>query len=249
MKEKERIDVLTQAMLIEESSLVQWISHYWRYLLWLLLATAILFLIFLRMNSSNAHDAEMDYLKADKEFKLFETGIETGNDSAFSVSLEKMQQVMKRHPELHAKYDGLIAQNLINAGQVERALPYAEKAIKRTETENNVHYSTYSAVTLLIAQNQIESALAKSLALQDALKQDAQQVDPLLHAFNLLRVAGLQKQLGMKQEEAQTWQAWKTLVNKGAKGMALQQLLDSLTENEIKFSDYVAAREKALTQE
>lgn len=244
MKEKERAEALTQAMMAE-SSLSHWITLYGRYLLWILLAALFLLFIFMRLKSTNSRDAEADFLKANKEFVALENSLDKPKESQFSASLDKLQQIMARHPELHAKYDGSLAQALLGAGQADKAVPIAESAIKRTAELNDQAFLDYSRTTLLIANNQWDEALKNSAALQATLKQD-QQADAVLIALNYLRMAALQRQLGLKNEEMNTWKQWKEWVAVQGPNSAIQPLLESLTEKEIQLSTYAAAREAAV---
>lgn len=247
----------------DESPFIQWISHYGRYLLLAVIGLITLLLVIYRMSSGGSGNAERDYLTADNAFNLFVLPPSAGSDPAASKdALEQLKSLMGRYPELHAKYDGLIAQTLIYRGEIEEAAQFAALALNRTAAENSPFYAEYSQNTLLIGSKNYSDALKHSQSLRqkmlDALNQPQQSKQTAfgdtLFAFNLLRIGILQQQLGLKKEELQTWQEWKHYLNQtpgavtsGAiSSSAFQRQIEQFTENRISLLNYIEAREKLL---
>lgn len=232
----------------DESPFIQWISTYGRYLLLLAIGLITLLLVIYRMVSGGSGNAERDYLSADQAFTLFARPLAADTDPAANKeALTQLKSYLNRYPELHAKYDGLIAQTLLYRGEMEEATQFAALALNRTAGETPSFYSEYSQTTLLIGSQHYSDALARAQALhQKMLKAEKPNAfGETLFAFNLLRIAILQQQIGLKKDELQTWQEWKGYLNK-ASGAAFQRLVEQFTENKISLLNYIEAREKVL---
>jgi hypothetical protein len=244
----------------DESPFIQWISQYGRYLFLAVIGFITLLLVVYRMISGGSGNAERDYLAADDAFALFARPAPADVDSAASKdALAQLQTLLNRYPELHAKYDGLIAQTLIYRGQQNEAAQFAALTLNRTADENSPFYTDYSQNTLLIGSKHYSDALARAQSLQqkmlDGVKQgQARAFGDTLFAFNLVRIGMLQQQLGLKKEELQTWQEWKGYLNHTSSpatlglisSSAFQKQVEQFTENKISLLSYIEAREKLL---
>jgi hypothetical protein len=120
-------------------------------------------------------------------------------------SLQKLQTILKKHPELHAKYDGAIAQALLSAQNPTEAAPYAERTLQRTQGETPAPYLDYASTTLLIANGKYDEALKAAQSLKSNTEY------PTLYAFNLLRIAFLNRELKNTQAEKAAWAEVKQL--------------------------------------
>lgn len=238
----------------EEGTLIQWLSRYGLYLLTTILGLILLLFLVYRFSPGSTGKAENDYLNADYEFSLFE-----GSDpSVTQDSLNRLQAIMQRHPELHAKYDALIAQTLLYRNQNEEALPFANSAIARTQVENQPFYTEYAEATLLIASKQYREALNNAQQLRLKMLDNAKLQESAQHpfgdtlfAFNLIRIGMLQQQLGMTQEEMQTWKEWKGFLNNSDKtfsSAAFQEMLTNFSVGTTSILNYMETREKQISQ-
>lgn len=192
-----------------------------------LLAVLILAYKWLSIKTSSAED---DYLTANNRFISF-----TQNPDNESV-LSDLKELLVRHPELAEKYDAAIAQILINRNHAKASLPFAKAALERTENENSPYFSSYAQTTLLIAEKHYMDALPKAISLHKQMVQ-AKVESPLL-IYNLLRIAALQKELNLKNEELKTWQTWKSL--------ALKHKLDHFQIGNVSLNHYIEHRIKEL---
>lgn len=230
----------------EDNRIIQWLLLNGRLIiLALLIALAVCILLY-RISASSESKADSDFLSADQSFATFVQAIPAGTDpSATEDALSKLETVLKSRPELHAKYDGLIAQTLINRGNTEQAIPFADLAIKRTEAENQPYYTAYSNTTLLIGKNQYKEALNQAQELQKKMLADTEHTyGEALLAFNLLRISMLQQKLGLKEEEQKSWLEWNQLASDYPKAFA--PIINHFQEGKVSLANYIEARETIL---
>lgn len=230
----------------EDSRFVQWISQYGRYLLWGLLALVAALTLIYGISTRGKNNAEKEYVEAESAYQEF-INAEPGN--AANESLALLSSILKNQPDLHAKYDGLIAQTLINRGDITAAMEYANLALARTQSEDSPFYTDYSQTTLLIAQKEYSQALARAKDLQQKMLQNPKQNEwgIVLAGYNLWRIALLQKELGLKKEELKTWQEWKKFYNDN-RSPFLEQMLAAYTEGKVSLNDYVDARIEVISK-
>lgn len=242
-------DHLNDYTSLEENPVVHFLTQYGRISLYALLAVIAAGVIIYRLNSSHQEKSETDFWNAEKAFRILASpAIQDANSSAEKDALSQLNTILEQHPQLHAKYDGLIAQMLLNRGDVTAAAPFAQSALERTKEENQPFYTDYAKTTLLIADKHYEDALAQALALQNKMniaqqevgQSDQHQFGNTLFAFNLFRVGLLQQQLGLTNEELKTWQEWKQMVQ----SKAFEVLLFS--EGRVSLTDYINSREMEL---
>ncbi len=148
---------------LEEHPIVQWFAENGKSLLYVLGAGILLFILGYKLANGASNQSEMDYVQAQNEFNRFQTSEER---DAQEDSFQKLVAVMDRHPELHAKYDGLIAQTLLNRSQTADAKKFASSALERTKSENEPFYTDFAQTTLLIAEEKYADALQRAQALQ-----------------------------------------------------------------------------------
>ncbi len=150
-------------------------------------------------------DFYMDYLSADLAYHRWE-GMK-------DQTLERLQKIMSQHPELHAKYDGAIAQKLLSANEHQLAERYARSNWKRVD-HSFPYYTTFSSCSLMIEEGLYQEALDRSRQLQLQLEGDQQfwsqpqkgvRYGSILYAFNLLRIAILEEIAGSPEGEQVAW--------------------------------------------
>lgn len=246
----------------DDSPFIQWLSHYGRIGLLILIVLLALVALFYRLAPGGSEKAEKDYFNADIEFQNFEHPISGNSDLlASKEALNRLEAIMKRRPELHAKYDGLIAQTLIFREDMTAATPFANLAMTRTAPENHPFYTDYAQTSLLIGSQQYQEALARAQELQKKMTEALSQTQDInkrafgdtLYAFNLVRIGILQQQQGLNQDELNTWQEWKRLLQQKSEitqaetlSKAFAQQLAHFTNNTISLMNYIEAREKIL---
>lgn len=246
---------------IADHPLILWIANNGKILLYSLLGLVLLTTLGYRLLSSGKAASEANYIQADKDY------IEFANPQTVpekkEQAYERLINTISYYPDLHAKYDGLLAQALLIQNQPEKALLYANSALKRTSEANDPFYSSYASATILVAENKKEEALKKAQTLKEQMiaqgtersnNPEQIQFGTLLYAMNLLRIGMLQQDLSLNNEELATWQEWKELARKSQES-SLPPYLDGnlflsfeqvLGEGQSTFANYIDARENAL---
>lgn len=215
----------------------------------LAVATGVLLLLLLYRFNWGSGKAEQDYMLADNLFQKLE--LESNLTSGDSATLAQLSTILKQHPELHGKYDGLMAQVLLVHGEIEPASAYANAALLRTRSEDAPYYTDFAETTLIIAKQQYDEALQRSLALQQRMRDRATQAanqrsfGDTFYAFNLMRIAMLQQALGLKEDERSTWKEWRYFVTT-SRDLFLKEALETFEEGQVSLLSYVTARENAL---
>ena len=184
-----------------EHPAIQWaISNrkniaYYALILLLLLIAAYRFL------AGASQQKERDFIAAANEAEAVQT-----SDNPESA-LQNLSAILSRHKELQTKYDGIIAQALLNDDKTEEALLYANSSLERFKDTTPDSFLEYSKNTLLIAQNNWNEALANSIALKEKID------NPTLYLFNLVRIALLQKELKLTKNEKESWNEIQNIKN------------------------------------
>lgn len=211
------------------------------------IAFAALFALILlayRLLSNQAVKAENDFFSAQSEFNAFQRIVSQPYFTAEAVdqALSKLQGPLERHPELHAKYDGSIAQTLLIANQPAQAAPYAEGVFKRTSQDPVSFYRSYGETSLAIEEGRYGDAYQQALSLKDLLSQTPTGHETL-YLFNLVRLAFLQQQLHLQQEELQTWNELQN-TDRPTSLMAVYKLF---SQGQASLAHYIDERKKILS--
>jgi predicted negative regulator of RcsB-dependent stress response len=246
-------------VLPEENKFAEWLTLYYKELgLGLAVFVAIL-VAFLIYSARNSVKAETDYLAAQNNYHIFQTGDSADSAAAFN----ELQEVINRRPELNAKYDGIIAQEFINTHHPDQAEKYALLTFQRTADDNLQYYTDYAKTTLLIGKQNYEEALKnanelKSKMLNDAIIADQdpkrQPFGDTLFAYNLIRIAMLDQQMTLSQEELKAWEELKMYagLSKAPSGfkflhpLAIQILFSNFEDGKASLKNYIESREKML---
>lgn len=237
----ERVEPLSLNSSWEEMPIMSWLMRYGRHLFIALIALIVLLVGIYWANQRGERSAEHDYLKADKLFQTF--AIAKADPDEAKNALNELAKLLKKHPDLAAKYEGLMVQVLLNRGEVEEALKYAVPALTRTAKENEPFYATYSKVALLIAKGKDQEALDHSLTLHQNLKDAKDSTYETLIAYNLIRIAALQQRLQLASAELATWNEWQALVTTSPE---LKQMIAELKEGSVSFNQFVEERIRQL---
>lgn len=248
--------------LLDENDLVEWLSKNGKSVFYLLIGLAALFFLIYTMSARHSNGDEKDYLQASKEFILFNQGNQAGSLSSPQEAEKQLNALLAKHPELHAVYDGPIAQILLDRHDVDQAKPYIEATFRRTQSDQLPFYSDFATTSLMISEQHYKPALDRAQNLQKKmvsqlqdLSSDERSFGESLFAFNLLRIAMLQQQLGDRQGEMQAWQEWKSyagmdkgdkLVSSKINPQIFHFLIQKLAIGNISLLDYIAYREKIL---
>lgn len=199
-------------------------------------------------------NAQVDYLAAEIAYHHWEEG---KNDD-----LVKLQKLIQKHPELHAKYDGAIAQQLLSSSEKGLATSYGKATLKRIG-DFSPYYKEFSSCSLLIADQKLTEALQNAKTLKASMDSDDRFWEKkselvrhgcILYAYNLLRIAMLEKAAGTPKGELSAWAEMKK--NAGWHGTqptsrtydpeAYLLLGQNFQNQETSLLDYIKYREDAL---
>lgn len=234
--------------------LIEWIKDHGSTLLYSIAGIiALLFLVFQIMGRSKG-DAQSDYASANTAFVQWDNAREDSD-------LQKLQVPISRHPELHAKFDAVIAQALLSQRLGEKAQGYAAATLKRIEGETPYH-SRFAQTTLLIEKGDFAQALSEAKQLKQDLEKDTAfwksqdalvRPGSLLYAFDLLRIAMLEQKAGTRQGELAAWSEFEknagwTEVPADSKRFdpeAYQFLKQNFHDQEISLVDYIQFRKQS----
>lgn len=245
---------------IEEHAAVQWFSHHWQQLLYGFLAAFILLFSLYAWKAKSVSKAEIDYYDAAQIFQSFQAGGD-GSQEAF----EQLNRLLNRQPDLHAKYDGLIAQTFLDRGQASQAMPFAERTLSRIDKDHLPFYVDFSSISLLLANNQESEGLTQSISLKvkmlDALAksenvQESPSFGSSLFALNLLRIGMLEQKVGSPSGELAAWKEWQNYANHNSSTQinsldlrALFTLVNGISEGKATLQDYINLRLEKLQQQ
>lgn len=207
-------------------------------------ALALLLLFAVRYSSSMQSNNQEDYLNAARYFSQT-----CGEGIDREEALTQLQAIMARHQELHAKYDGDLAQSLLNHDKSCVAKGYAYSIMTRVGQEHP-YANRFTEATFLIAEGSYQKALELARALKSELEErELTEKFETLYAYNLLRIAMLTQEIGSAQEEILAWdELYRKLPQSGAEDgerSAYRQLMQNFHRGSISLIDYIEARKKA----
>lgn len=238
------------ADILEENKVIHWVTQNIKLLLGLLALLFLSVFLFFKFTGKSSSSIETDYLTAETEFANLN---ESTDPTVQAQSLNKLTDILKRRVELQSKYDGGIAQVLLNRGEFTEATPFANRSLKRTAKDGLPLYGDYARTSFVIAAKNYKEALTQSLELKGKMEStsDVKTFNDSLYLYNLLRIASLQQQLGLKTEELKTWNDFKNAALKGNNAYVVQpqvfeQVIRQLKEGKVTIFNYMEAREKAL---
>jgi hypothetical protein len=199
-------------------------------------------------------DSQVDFLAAEIAYRHWEG--QKGED------LAKLEKIIKNHPELHAKYDASIAQKLLNTSESGLARGYGQATLKRIGDFSS-YYTDFSEGSLLIAESHLTDALQRAKRLKEELQNDevfwkkrSQFVRHgcILYAYNLLRIAMLEKAAGTPEGELAAWREFKENAGwleaepnvKTYDPEAYLLIQENFKSQEISLIDYIRHRENTL---
>lgn len=182
--------------------LFQIIQQNARWILYGVLFLLLLLVLIYRILSSQSARAEKDFIQAEQEITLLD------QPDKKEEALKNLKNILYAHPELNPLYEGVMAQELLNQGDLTEAFPLANQALNRVKGRLSSEYEAFSHTTLAIADKQFSDALIQAYQLKELLLAKTLPKDsPLntLYAFNLLRIAFLEKELKHKELEKRAW--------------------------------------------
>ena len=200
----------------------------------------------------------LDYLQIQNAFTNWDS--QTKHDPAL---FKPLRDSLARNPELSTKFGTSIAQRLLSLGEIKLADEYAQAALKRTKTLLSPYHIHFSQNTLLISQGQMKRALELAYQLKKTMEEDellwkdkeySLQAGRTLYAYNLLRIASLEREIGSKQRENAAWD--EILRSAGWAGaaphpkthdpLAFKAIAENYQVGEVSLLDYIQQRKREI---
>jgi len=147
---------------------------------------------------------QKDYLIADMTFERWSSVAEKNPEL-----LNQLEKVLKKHPHLHSKFDGAIGCHLLFQNETEKAFIYLQPTLQRIKGTSPYH-KEFALTSLLIAKGDLKGSLSKAKELKGKMEADLNfwekqstnvRYGALLYAYNLMRIAALEKETGTPQGE------------------------------------------------
>jgi hypothetical protein len=215
---------------VETPLFIALLMRYRRSLLYIALTTLLLVVLGSRFIAGRQASREQDYLQAHLLLR------ELTSEQASASAITALEGILYRHGELHAKYDGPLAQCYLKNENALEARAYASDLLGRTSPFAE-QYADFSRGSLLIAEHRFHDALTEAEALHLSLKEEEA---PLLMAHNLLRIALLEGEIGLPERERE---AWSKLVEQIEGQPALYgAFIQAFTAGDLSILDYAKAR-------
>ena len=229
-----------------EDTVADWVRNHGRTVLYSILMVVVVMFGAYRWSQSSSSQAHQDFISAELRLRQMREDVE-GRQEA----LAELTELLDLHEELHSKYDGLIAHELLKDGQGEEARPYLESSIARSGKENGALHHSFGQTSILIANGQLDEALKGALKLREQLKASENEGLETLRVFNNLRTAFLYQGLDQPANERLAWATLRSespwlLEPNGKLDPTQQAILSHFSEGAVMLADYVAMREKNL---
>lgn len=223
---------------------IEWLSAHRNILLWAIFGLITALVIASQLITWRTLDAEKDFFQAQTAFNQFEQVAGNIADNTAAINLERLQTIIQQHPELKPKYEGPVAQTLLITGQVLQAQTYIEDIFKRTQLDHLQLYQNYTKTSVLIGQEQYADALQSAKQLKSDLDYLSAKTNPLLYAYNLIRLGMLYQQMGQPEEELK---AWEELQNQPQRLEAVLEASQVFQVGNVSLNQYIEERKNELT--
>lgn len=231
---------------LNEHPIPTWIAQNGKNFLYIVLIFGLLTVLAYRLMNYWSSQSGQNAVIAQNDFARLP--MLTGEEREATIA--QLMDILDRQPELRPVYDGRLGQMLIAQGDLVGAELLVTRALQRTDGEMSPLYRNYTEATLLIAKEDYPAALAEAQDLQQNLLASTQKEGAILLPINMIRIAMLQKRLGMRQEEAATWQTWRAFVSGSRNHVAtpadFQRVAALFREGKVDLNNYIEFREKAL---
>lgn len=167
---------------------------------------SLLFLLY-QLSSRWQGKSQADFFKAQSSFHEWITSPQ-GKNEFFDV----LKKTIEKHPELHPKYDGLIAERFLSLGEWSRGSAFAHTMLDRVKRFSPLQAS-FAAASAHIAEGKCEEALVQAKQLKEHLEQDDSLKESslvgcgkILYLYNLLRIALLEHRMNPGPKALEAWE-------------------------------------------
>lgn len=212
-------------------------------------ATALLIAFMLAIIYITAGPGAKESIQAKQAFEEWK---KSPSDQKLS---KEMKQALKKFPGFDKSVQSQIAQVLLTDGQVQNAIPIAEACIERLKEDSPLH-AAFAEASLFIETKEYQKALEASVALKERiegtmetgqLKKKGVEIGAALYAWNLLRIAFLQKELHNQPGELSAWEDVKALMQ--VEGASAGKFLEiNFGQKNFSLKDFISQRERSIVE-
>lgn len=224
-----------------------WLDFLLRYRRWITVSVVVVVfvtMVVLRIAANHHQVRRSDFLQAATYFSQLKT--DGGNHEEI---LAQLQAIMARHEELHARYDGELAQSLLSHNKSHVAEGYSYSIAERLGTRYDFA-ALFTKATFLISDGLYLDALRESIALKLALENEQREDLQTLYAYNLLRIAMLQQEAGTEEAELEAWQELRhnlpEQIDGDGKRDGYYHLVQNFRKGNVSLIDYINERIASL---
>lgn len=243
-----------------KSVCIDWISDHSRTVLISLASLLILLFALYQVTGKFSGHRRSDFIEAQSAYSRW-VAAKIGNDELF----KKLERPLKRSPELQTKFGALIAQHFLTINDPKNAEAFAKQSWKRTSNLLSPYYTEFSKTSLLVSQGKLQEALMAARGLKARMAEDTAFLESrdkmirsggLLYAYNLIRIAALEKEVGSSAGELAAWD--ELLANAGwSSAVSSSKMFDpevysviqrTFQDGKISIYDYIIHRKAELTK-
>lgn len=189
---------------MEENKFLHFFKQYWSKILLGVLALACIGAWGERFFKSNRSQNRNDFLVANKIFEKLQKG-----ERLPIESVELVEKILKKHPELHAKFDPLLAATFFSQHNVAKGLLYAHSILEKVGNYLSSYYQAFANTSLCILEGHLATAFEEASLLSRQLENRPEY--ETLYAMNLLRLIFLADKLSFSDTKQEAWEKLKNL--------------------------------------
>ncbi|NGX61997.1 MAG: hypothetical protein K940chlam9_01490 [Chlamydiae bacterium] len=210
---------------MDENKYFKFLKDHWSKLLLGFLAFASVAAWGERLWRSHKTQSNQDYSLATHIFASFQKG-----EPLSSEAIESAESILKKHPELHPKYDSKIALSLFSQKHEEKAIPYVQASLERAGEKLSPPFREYTLGSCLIGEKNYQEAFERAEILHSQLDEQYK----TLSALNLLRLVVLSRKLAQSEKQNMYWEELK-------KHPVYPSLASLFEEGEISLESWIAS--------
>lgn len=235
----------TQLSGLEESfmdhPLFQSLKEYQKPISYGLLGIILGIVLLYRMLAGQSARAENEYIALSESSAILNNP-ESSSEKR-TVALNEMLPLLERYPQIQAKYDGLVAEQLLIERNLDVASPLIERTFSRVKGAVSPYAIDYAKNSVLITQGDLGEGLKNAYLLREKMLSDIIPYSGVLYSFNLIRIALLEKQLNHKDLELKAWNELKGMSNSshplGISSQELQRIIAHFDNEEASLSSFI----------
>lgn len=189
---------------MEENKFLYLFSRHWSKLLLAILALACLGVWGERFFKSKNSQVKNDFLIANKMYEKLQKG-----ERLPVESMDMIEKILKKHPELHTKFDPVLAATFFSEHNAVKGLLYAHATLEKVGNYLSSYYQTFANTSFSIIEGHYTGAFEEASSLSHQLENRPEY--EALYAMNLLRLVFLADKLSLLESKQEAWEKLKSL--------------------------------------